>query len=424
MSLIEGLSSVAFHHSWRGTPIAFQPTWRRDEVNRAFAPGAGATPGGQPGRSAVALRQVAGPLAGFVLGIGLAAVGMLLLWPGSPAETLLRGEVLPRAETAVPAEAAAPRPAATGRLDERLTSIEGLLRQAASQASASEAAAQAATAAAQRAEATAQMAARAEALSAQAEAIAQRTAASVQRLEAAVAQQAARPEAPSQQALAAAQAAAATAQQSASAAAQAQTTALAAVAAARQAEATAQRLTALVAEGGIGTERFLAATLLLQATINTQRPWLREYQAMVALAPPGSLPRALQEVLASHAARGLPTEAELRERFMALAPELLARAPHQGGMISGFTGSVRGVFASIGFTAPPEPTAQETTIAGIAEHLRRGNLAGAVADAGSLDPGLQPLLAGWLAQARARLAVEQAVQETLLRALSTGRRPA
>jgi hypothetical protein len=44
-----------------------------------------------------------------------------------------------------------------------------------------------------------------------------------------------------------------------------------------------------------------------------------------------------------------------------------------------------------------------------------------VADAGALDDAVQPLLAGWMAQARARLAVEQAVQETLLRALGTAR---
>jgi hypothetical protein len=54
------------------------------------------------------------------------------------------------------------------------------------------------------------------------------------------------------------------------------------------------------------------------------------------------------------------------------------------------------------------------------DQLRRGNLAAAVSDAATLDAGLQPLIAGWMAQARARLAVEQAVQETLLRALGRG----
>jgi hypothetical protein len=144
---------------------------------------------------------------------------------------------------------------------------------------------------------------------------------------------------------------------------------------------------------------------------------------MADLAPPGALPRPLAEVLGSHAARGLPTEAELRERFAALAPQLVARAPRQEGMVGSTLGLIRGAVASIGLTAPPPPSEAEVAIAGVGHQLRRGNLAGAVADASALDPALQPVLAGWLAQARARLAVEQAVQEVLLRALARPDRP-
>ena len=144
---------------------------------------------------------------------------------------------------------------------------------------------------------------------------------------------------------------------------------------------------------------------------------------MAALAPPGALPRPLHEVLASHAARGLPTEAELRERFQALAPQLLARAPNDAGLLARGAGTVRGAAAGLGLVAPAPPGEQEAAIAGILDQLRRGNLAAAAADAAALDEAVQPLLAGWLAQARARLAVEQAVQETLLRALAASPRP-
>jgi hypothetical protein len=164
--------------------------------------------------------------------------------------------------------------------------------------------------------------------------------------------------------------------------------------------------------------RFIAAALLLQASIATPRPWLREYQAMAELAPPGALPRPLAEVLLSHAARGLPSEAELRERFVLLAPQLAARAPRQGDALDQTLSAMRGAVSGIGLVSPPAPSDQEQAIAGVGHQLRRGNLAAAVADAAALDASLQPLLAGWLAQARARLAVEQAVQETLLRALA------
>jgi len=193
--------------------------------------------------------------------------------------------------------------------------------------------------------------------------------------------------------------------------------------AARQAEASAQRM-ALLESRGPTADRFLAAALLLQSSIASARPWLREYQVMLALAPPGALPRPLAEVLASHAARGLPTEAELRDRFQVLAPQLLERAPSEHSLVLRAGIAARGMLSNVGLVTAPEPALQATAVAGISEHLRRGNLAGAVADAGALDAGLQPLLAGWLAQAQARMAVEQAVQETLLRALAPPSQPA
>jgi hypothetical protein len=195
-------------------------------------------------------------------------------------------------------------------------------------------------------------------------------------------------------------------------------------AAAQRAVAATERVAALVAERGPQGERFLAAALLLRATVASPRPWLREYQAMAALAPPGALPRPLAEVLASHAARGLPSEAELRDRFAALAPQLLARAPRPETLLARAAATTTGLLSSLGLAAPPPAGLQDDALAGIADQLRRGNLAGAVSDAGALDAAVQPLLAGWMAQARARLAVEQAVQETLLRALGAAREPA
>jgi hypothetical protein len=177
--------------------------------------------------------------------------------------------------------------------------------------------------------------------------------------------------------------------------------------------------TSVVTQAGPAAQadRFIAAALLLQSAVATPRPWLREYQVMVALAPAGALPAPLAEVLLSHAARGLPTEAELRERYAVLVPQLIARAPRQGDALGQTFSAIRGAASAVGLAAPPPPTDQEQAIAGVAQQLRRGNLAAAVADAAALAPVLQPLLSGWLTQARARLAVEQAVQETLLRAL-------
>lgn len=202
--------------------------------------------------------------------------------------------------------------------------------------------------------------------------------------------------------------------------ADAETQAERAAAAARRAE---ELVAATEPRRAVQTDRFIGAALHLQSIVATSRPWLREYELLVTLAPSGALPRPVAEVLASHAARGLPTEAELRERFTTLAAELLRRAPAEGSMAERATASFRRAVASMGLAAPAAPNRSEVAVASIIDHLRRSNLAGAVADAGSLDASLQPLLAGWLAQARARLAVEQAMQETLLRALGRGLHP-
>jgi len=167
-------------------------------------------------------------------------------------------------------------------------------------------------------------------------------------------------------------------------------------------------------------DRFVLAMLHLQAAVGTARPWIREYQVAAALALPDALPRPLAEVLASHAARGLATEGDLRERFAALAPTLVARAPRSGGLVEQAGSVLRSGFAAIGLASPPPPSDVDTGVRRIEEHMRRGNLGADVADAATLDARLQPLIAGWLAQARARLAVEQAVQETLLRAIASG----
>jgi hypothetical protein len=176
------------------------------------------------------------------------------------------------------------------------------------------------------------------------------------------------------------------------------------------------------AEAARGTqrERFILAMLHLQAALGSPRPWLREYEVAVSFAPPDALPRPVAEILAIHAARGVASEADLRERFAALAPVLVNRAPRKGGMAEQAGVMVRATLAAVGLAAPPPPSDADTTVHRIQDHLRRGNLAAALSDAGTLDASLQPLIAGWMAQARARLAVEQAVQETVLRALGRG----
>ena len=167
-------------------------------------------------------------------------------------------------------------------------------------------------------------------------------------------------------------------------------------------------------------DRFTLAALNLQAVLLAGRPYQRELQAMRDLAPADGLPPALAETLLSHAGRGLATPSDLREGFTALAPLLTARGPDYAGWGDWFSAMWRRLLAWIGLAEPLPPAPAEATVANVAQLLARGRLAPALADLETLDPVLQPLVAGWRAQARARIAAEQAVQETILRALGRG----
>lgn len=172
--------------------------------------------------------------------------------------------------------------------------------------------------------------------------------------------------------------------------------------------------TARVALSGPSADRLALALLHLETVVASGRPWSREWQLIIALDGPALLPPLYLEVLGSHASRGLPSAKELGERFEALAPVIAARSASEADFLRRTMTALRTTLAGIGLVAPVEPGIVEATIASIREHLRRGELPGAMAEVATLEPEQQPLLAGWLAQLRARVAVEQALQEAIL----------
>lgn len=170
--------------------------------------------------------------------------------------------------------------------------------------------------------------------------------------------------------------------------------------------------------GGASVDRLALALLHLETVAGTGRPWLREWQLILALDGAALVPQPYLEVLGSHASRGLPSVRDLSERFEALAPAIAARARSEKEFLERGMNMVRSALAGIGLVAPVEPGLVDTALASIREHLRRGELPGALAEVGTLAEEQQALLAGWLAQVRARVAVEQSLQEAILRLLS------
>lgn len=169
-----------------------------------------------------------------------------------------------------------------------------------------------------------------------------------------------------------------------------------------------------------GDDRHLVALLHLQNVATTARPWSRELQLLLDQAGAGRLNPALVEVLRANAAQGVATRAELRRRFAMLRPALLADGAAETGLIHGLLQGGQSAAAGLGLAAPPPPDRTEATIADIGLRLDRGDLAGALHDAGLLDGRLRARLGDWTAQVRARLAVEQALQELLAQSLASG----
>lgn len=165
-------------------------------------------------------------------------------------------------------------------------------------------------------------------------------------------------------------------------------------------------------------DRLVPALLNLQMVAATARPWHRELRALLDLDAGRDIPAPVVEVLTSHSLRGVPTEGELHDRFVALIPAIAWRMPAEHGVLDRAQLNMRAALSGIGLVAPPSPGEADAATASIAERLRRGDLAGAVADAAALDKRAEPLLVGWMAQARARLAVEQALRETILTLLA------
>lgn len=176
------------------------------------------------------------------------------------------------------------------------------------------------------------------------------------------------------------------------------------------------------AMGGVQADRLALALLHLETVVSTGRPWAREWQLILSLDGPALMPQLYLEVLGSHAARGLPSARDLSERFELLAPVIAARATSEKDFLQRAMNAVRSTLSGVGLVAPVEPGLVDTALASIREHLRRGELPGALAEVMTLDEEQQTLLAGWLAQMRARVAVEQSLQEAILGLLAgTGR---
>lgn len=150
----------------------------------------------------------------------------------------------------------------------------------------------------------------------------------------------------------------------------------------------------------------------LRAAIDRGQSFAAELKSAAALGLPAEAVRSLE----AHAERGLPTSAVLAQRFSALVPALLRAAPSRttdGTLLDRLTATaqnlvrVRPVGEAAGDDVP-------TAVARSEAKLRRGDIAGALADIDRLPEPVRALAASWTAEARARVAAETTLRRLTL----------
>ncbi|MGQ0664087.1 MAG: mitofilin family membrane protein [Pseudomonadota bacterium] len=165
-------------------------------------------------------------------------------------------------------------------------------------------------------------------------------------------------------------------------------------------------------------DRLLLVTLQLRAALATSRPYVREAAAVRAVAGEDGELLPVLAALSAYAPSGVATVAELRDGFALIA----ARVPRPDtGDNRTWTDRLGAWIASLLASPSAFGVARNGRVAAavmLAEgSLAQGQLGRAIEEISKLDEQEAAFLADWLAQAKARLAVNQAVAVLSTRAL-------
>ncbi len=159
-----------------------------------------------------------------------------------------------------------------------------------------------------------------------------------------------------------------------------------------------------------GPERLLVAVLQLQISSQAGRPFAEELRLIrQIIGADAALARPL-ESLSVPAQRGAPTLADLRDQFGQASGVIVERGVRDSRTwIERVGAGVKGTLAGVGLAPPPPLTPVEASVAETQRQLANGNLLAALTEIETLDAPVRALAGGWIAQARLRLAVDQAV---------------
>jgi hypothetical protein len=178
--------------------------------------------------------------------------------------------------------------------------------------------------------------------------------------------------------------------------------------------------------GDAAAESLVLAAGQLRAAVSGDRPFEPEYQAARALAGDDPALTQVLDAIAPHAAKGVPTRSQLAERFAAEAGAIVRAG--QGSGAAGWLDQVESAVASLvtvrrqGGDVVGGGT--DAVVSRAEAALKGGDLAQAVKQIGILDGPAAAAASGWLAEAKARLAVEDAARVLAERAVAKLSAPA
>ncbi|MBI3451329.1 MAG: hypothetical protein HY057_00525, partial [Rhodospirillales bacterium] len=155
--------------------------------------------------------------------------------------------------------------------------------------------------------------------------------------------------------------------------------------------------------------------LQLRTALSGSRPYAKEVAAIRAVAGADPALAGPLAVLATHAENGVATVSQLRDSFASfVVPRLAVVASGDGRSLGARAEAWVGSF----FSRAATPEERITNIVAQAErNLTHGHLSGAVDHLSQLDAAAAAAAATWMADARARLAVNAALSAVSARAL-------
>jgi hypothetical protein len=160
---------------------------------------------------------------------------------------------------------------------------------------------------------------------------------------------------------------------------------------------------------GVGQRAALVVGIgALRAAVDRGGPFAQELRTAQALGLSAEAARSLTAA----AERGLPTQAQIAQRFAALAPSLAKAAP-AGSAPAGLFDRIAAGAQNLVRVRPIGEAAGDdvpTVVSRVETKLGRGDLAGALADFDKLAEPVRAIGASWAAEARARLAADEALR--------------